>query len=672
MDSATAKHRIESLSKEINEHNHRYYVKSQPIISDQMYDLMLKELETLEQEFPALANENSPTKRVGGDITKNFDTVKHIYPMLSLANSYSREEIEEWSARAQKLLGDESEFVCELKYDGVAIGISYKNGQLERAVTRGDGTKGEDVTANVRTIRSVPLSLMPSQYPEEFEIRGEIVLPKAQFARINEERLQAGEAAYMNPRNTASGTLKLQDSSIVSARRLDAYLYGVYSAQPPLPNHYATVMAAGEWGFQIPDASKRFIEKCQNIEGILAFIDYWDQAREGLPFEIDGIVIKVNSYHQQEELGYTSKSPRWAISYKFKAEQVTTQLNEITYQVGRTGAITPVANLEPVLLAGTTVKRASLHNADQIERLDIRAGDTVMVEKGGEIIPKVVGIKMDARPADSAPHVYATVCPECGTELQRNEGEANHFCPNATGCPTQIKGRIEHFISRRAMDIDGIGPETIELLHTNGLINDLTDLYALTFEDIIGLDRMAEKSALNLLEGINASKQVPFERVLFALGIRFVGETVSKKLVRHFGDIDSLIAATKEELEAVDEIGKVIADSVLDHFSHEEHLRMVQRLRAFGLQMVGEKKAAPDSDKLSGKKFVVSGVFSAFSRDEIKAEVEKNGGKNVGSISSKTDYVLAGDKMGPSKLAKAEKLGIPVISEQAFIEMIAD
>ncbi len=671
MEAEKAQQRIGKLTKEINAHNHRYYVLSQPIISDEMYDLMLKELEDLEQRFPEFSSDNSPTKRVGGDITKNFETVPHTYPMLSLSNSYSREEIKEWSDRALKLLDAEVEYVCELKYDGVAIGITYKDGELFRALTRGDGTKGEDVTANVRTIRSVPLTLIGQTYPREFEIRGEIVLPRKRFERINEERMANGEAPYMNPRNTASGTLKQQDSAKVSKRGLDAYLYGVYSAEAISENHFSRVMEAGSWGFKIPKPEHRYIEKCGSIEGVLNFIEYWDDERKNLPFDIDGIVIKVNNAAQQEELGFTSKSPRWAIAFKFKAEQVSTRLEKISYQVGRTGSITPVANLSPILLAGTTVKRASLHNADQIEKLDIREGDEVYVEKGGEIIPKVVGVNLANRPSDSRPHVYAVHCPECQHPLERSEGEANHFCPNINACPPQIKGKMEHFISRRAMDIDGIGPETIDQLYSANLVKNIGDLYTLNFEDLIDLDRMAEKSVNNLLAGVKQSKSVPFERVLFALGIRHVGETVSKKLCKHFGTLEKLMAATKEELEHVDEIGAVIADSLISYFADQDNLLLINSLKSFGLQLETAEKNEKQSDTLSGKSFVVSGVFSKFSRDELKTTIESHGGKNSGSISGKTDYIVAGDKMGPSKLAKAEKLGIPVISEDDFVDMIA-
>jgi len=669
MDKNQAETRIEKLSSELRQHNHNYYVLSKPSISDYDFDMLLKELQKLETEFPEFADDNSPTKRVGGDITKNFPKVKHVYPMLSLDNSYSIDEIKEFETRAQKLVDGELDYTCELKYDGVAIGITYENGKLKQGITRGNGQEGENVTANVKTIRTIPLELK-GDYPTLFEIRGEIVLPRANFNRMNEDRIKEGLEPYMNPRNTASGTLKLQDSSVVAKRGLDAYLYGLYGENLPISNHYDSVIKAGEWGIRVPPVEKNYIKRCKNIEEILAFIEYWDEKRKDLDFDIDGIVIKVNSYQQQKQMGFTSKSPRWAISYKFKAESVSTILNEITYQIGRTGAITPVANLEPVLLGGTTVKRASLHNADQIEKLDIRKGDTVYVEKGGEIIPKITSIELSKRPSNSSQHIYATHCPECDTDLIRKEGEAQHFCPNDAGCPPQIKGRIEHFISRKAMNIDGMGTETIEQLVNEELIKNYADLYELKAEQLLPLERMAEKTVNNLLNGLIASKEIPFERVLFAMGIRYVGETVAKKLARHFKNVDNLLNASFEDLISVDEIGDRIAESLIEFFTKEENRNTLERLRRSGLNFeLAESQLADMSDKLAGNTFVVSGVFTQFSRDEIKAEIEKNGGKVSGSISGKTNYLVAGENMGPSKKAKAEKLGVNIISEEELIKM---
>ncbi len=669
MDKNQAELRIKELSQELRQHNHNYYVLSNPSISDYDFDMLLKELQKLETAFPEFADDNSPTKRVGGDITKNFPKVKHVYPMLSLDNSYSIDEIKEFETRAQKLVDGELDYTCELKYDGVAIGITYESGKLKQGITRGNGQEGENVTANVKTIRTIPLELK-GDYPTLFEIRGEIVLPRANFNRMNENRIKEGLEPYMNPRNTASGTLKLQDSSVVAKRGLDAYLYGLYGENLPISNHYDSVIKAGEWGIRVPPVEKNYIKRCKNIEEILAFIEYWDEKRKDLDFDIDGIVIKVNSYQHQKQLGYTSKSPRWAISYKFKAESVSTVLNEITYQVGRTGAITPVANLEPILLGGTTVKRASLHNADQIEKLDVRKGDTVYVEKGGEIIPKITSVELSKRPSNSSVHQYAKNCPQCNTELVRREGEAQHFCPNDSGCPPQIKGRIEHFIGRKAMNIDGMGSETIEQLVNEGLIKDYADLYSLKEEDLLPLERMAEKTVSNLLNGLSASKEVPFERVLFSMGIRYVGETVAKKLARHFKNVDNLLNASFEDLISVDEIGDRIAESLIEFFTKEENRNTLERLRRSGLNFeLAESQLADMSDKLAGNTFVVSGVFTQFSRDEIKAEIEKNGGKVSGSISGKTNYLVAGENMGPSKKAKAEKLGVNIISEEELIKM---
>lgn len=669
MMSEEIKNKILGLSKELNEHNYNYYVKSAPTISDYEFDQLLKELEALEAQYPEYAFNNSPTKRVGGDITKKFETVKHQYPMLSLSNTYSEEEIEDWENRIKKLSPNKPTYVCELKYDGVAIGIRYKNGQLSQAVTRGDGTQGEDVTTNVKTIRTIPLTV--ENVPAEFEIRGEIFFPLGNFVKLNEQRAADGEELYANPRNTASGTLKLQDSKVVASRGLDCYLYGVYGKNLGFKSHSDAVFAAEKWGFKTPSAAQKMIATCESIDEIMDFIHYWDKERSNLPFEIDGIVIKVDNYEQQEMLGYTAKSPRWAIAYKFKAEQVSTRLNEVTYQVGRTGAITPVANLEPVLLAGTTVKRASLHNQDQIEKFDLHIGDRVYVEKGGEIIPKIVGVDLAARSSDLKVVEFIKACPECNAELIRREGEAQHFCPNENGCPPQIKGKIEHFISRKAMNIDGLGPETIDLLYKEGLVNNYADLYDLTFNQIVNLERMADKSANNAIASIEASLEAPFEKVLFALGIRHVGETVAKKLARHFGSIDKLAAATFDELIAVNEIGEKIAISIQAFFQDEKNQEIISRLKKinihFEIEDQGEIK-----DTLNGQTFVISGVFEKVSRNELKDLIEKNGGKNTGSISAKTNYLVAGENMGPAKLAKAEKLGVQIISEDEFLQMIGE
>lgn len=666
MNKEEAKLEIDQLSQQIEYHNRRYYVMSDPEISDYDFDMLLERLIKLEEEFPDLASPNSPTKRVGGDITKRFETVQHRFPMLSLSNTYSEEEVEDWYDRLVKMTNLELEFVCELKYDGVAIGISYENGELKQALTRGDGTQGENVTTNVKTIRTVPLRLH-GDFPNDFEIRGEIFFPWDKFNELNRQREDIGEPTFANPRNTASGTLKLQDSSIVASRGLDCYLYGVYGVEQA-EGHFESVLKAAEWGFKIPDPAKNMIKKVSSISEVMEFVHYWDDKRKQLPFEIDGIVIKVNSYAAQEQLGFTAKSPRWAIAYKFKTERVSTRLNSIDYQVGRTGAITPVANLEPVSLGGTVVKRASLHNADQIEKLELRIGDYVFVEKGGEIIPKIVGVDETQERGGKEVH-FIHDCPECGTALVRNEGEAQHFCPNDTGCPPQIKGRIEHFISRKAMNIDGLGSETVDALFREGLVHDIADLYELHFDQLVKLERMGDKSANNLLQGVEESKNVPFARVLFALGIRFVGETVAKKLAKHFGSLNALMAASYEELLEVDEIGEKIANAIRSYFENPVQLALIDRLRGVGLQLESEKKEAA-SDVLNGASFVVSGVFSAFSRDEIKQLIEDNGGKNVSSVSAKTDYLLAGDKMGPAKLKKAEGLGVKIISEDDFIAMI--
>ena len=670
MDLFQAQEKIAELSEQIRKHNYDYYINDSPQIPDYDFDRLLEELQHLESEYPQFSEENSPTKRVGGAITKNFETVVHRYPMLSLSNSYNREDLTDFDQRVQKLAGKKVEYTCELKYDGVAIGIQYRKGQLFRAVTRGDGSKGDDITENVKTIRAVPLKLT-GDYPEEFEIRGELFYPLSVFKALNESREVAGEDRLANPRNAASGTLKMQDSKVVASRKLDCYLYYVLGENLPFKSHEENLNAAASWGFKVPKKSDKLFATYQSIEDIFEFIEHWSAARNHLNFEIDGIVIKVNDYYLQEELGYTAKSPRWAIAYKFKAEQVETLLKKITYQVGRTGAITPVANLDPILLAGTTVKRASLHNADQIAKLDIREGDLVQVEKGGEIIPKVVGVNLDERPVTSEPTKYISQCPECEIDLIRIEGEAKHYCPNETGCPTQIKGKITHFISRKAMDIDGLGEETIEQLFAAGLIENYADLYTLIEEDLLKLERMAQKSVSNLLQGVKNSNQIPFERVLFALGIRYVGETVSKKLAKYFKSMDAILNASLEELVAVDEIGEKIAESLYFFLQKEEQIELINRLKSYGLQFeIVEQESTQISIIFEGKAFVVSGVFETYSRNELKKTIEDYGGKNVGSISKKTDYLVAGDKMGPAKKEKAESLGVSILSEQEFIEML--
>ena len=659
---------IKRLTEALNRHNYLYYVESQPEISDYDFDMLLEKLNQLENEFPDLVSPHSPTKRVGGDITKKFETVKHRYPMLSLSNTYSQSDIEDWFNRIMKLVEEKIEYVCELKYDGVAIGIQYVDGQLHQAVTRGDGTEGENVTTNVKTIRSIPLTLR-GDFPNDFEIRGEIFFPWKNFLALNEQRVASGEPEFANPRNTASGTLKMQDSKVVAERGLDCFLYGVYGTGSLRSGHFETVQKVGEWGFKIPKSNERYIEKTDSLEGVMDFIDYWDKQRKNLPFEIDGIVIKVNDYYLQEELGFTAKSPRWAIAYKFKAERVETLLESVQYQVGRTGAITPVANLRPVQLGGTTVKRASLHNSDQIEKLDLHYQDKVYVEKGGEIIPKIVGVNTAERQSSAERVTFIHQCPECATELVRTEGEAQHYCPNETGCPPQMKGKLEHFISRKALNIDGLGAETIDALFDKGLIRNCADLYDLTFHQVVELERMADKSANNLIAGLEASKTIPFERVLFGLGIRFVGETVAKKLAASLKNIDAIINSTFEELVAIGEIGDKIAMSIQAHFQVEENRRIIDRLKNAGLQFhIEEKELA--SSKFEGMSFVVSGVFSAFSRDELKELITSNGGKNVGSISAKTTFVVAGENMGPAKLQKATDLGVTILSEDDFIKKL--
>lgn len=658
---------VQSLREELNQHNYNYYVLDKPTISDFEFDTKLKQLQDLEAKYPELYDENSPTVRVGGAITKNFETVPHEYRMYSLDNSYSKEDLLDWEKRCQKILGDVLlEFTCELKYDGASISILYEDGKLKRAVTRGDGFQGDDVTNNIKTIKSVPIHLK-GNYPDKFEIRGEIILPFAGFEKMNQDLIEIGETPYSNPRNTASGSLKLQDSAEVAKRPLDCLLYTLVGPNLPIMSQYEGLQKAREWGFKVPQESRLV----SNIEEVFEFINYWDTHRHNLPYETDGVVVKVNQVQYQEELGYTSKSPRWAMAYKFKAEQVTTVLNSISYQVGRTGAITPVANLEPVQLAGTIVKRASLHNADQIQKLDIRIDDTVFVEKGGEIIPKIIGVDLNQRPLTSQPTTYITHCPECNTALVRMDGEANHYCPNFYGCPPQIIGRIQHFISRKAMDIDGLGGETVTLLYNANLVANYADLYDLTKEKVIPLERMADKSAENLINGIANSKNIPFERVLYALGIRYVGETVAKKLAKHYKTIDALSNATVMDLILVDEIGDKIAQSVVQFFENEANCILIERLKKYGVQLeINELHDTSISDKLSGKIFVVSGVFETYSRDELKKAIEDNGGKVGSSISSKTHYVIAGANMGPSKLEKANQLNIPILDEYEFNKMI--
>ncbi|MDY0779193.1 NAD-dependent DNA ligase LigA [Tenacibaculum sp. IB213877] len=659
--------RIQELRDELNQHNYNYYVLDKPTISDYEFDVKIRELQELEDKYPEFYDPNSPTQRVGGEITKNFETVTHKSRMYSLDNSYSKEDLIDWEKRLHRLLGvADIEYTCELKYDGASINLTYENGQLVSAVTRGDGIQGDDVTTNIKTIRSIPL-VVNTNFASDFQMRGEIILPLEGFNKMNEERIDIGEEPYRNPRNTASGSLKLQDSAEVAKRPLDCLLYHLVDEGQHYATHFESLDNARKAGFKVPDTLK----VCKNLEEVLEFLNYWDVHRHDLPYETDGVVVKVNSIQYQEELGYTAKAPRWAIAYKFKAEQVSTVLNEISYQVGRTGAITPVANLEPVLLAGTIVKRASLHNADQIEKLDVRVGDTVYVEKGGEIIPKIMGVDLTKRPADSQPTQYATHCPVCHTELVRTEGDAKHYCPNEFGCAPQITGKIQHFISRKAMDIDGLGSETVELLHKEGLIRNYADLYDLTVDQVIPLERMAEKSAQNMIDGIEKSKEIPFEKVLFALGIRFVGETVAKKLAKHFKSIDNLMNASFEELIAVDEIGDKIAESVIQFFDDKANVELVNRLKNYGVQLeISAEEQANQTDKLSGKVFVVSGVFHQMSRNELKKAIEDNGGKVSSSISKKTSFIVAGDNMGPSKLAKAQDLGIEIISEDDFINMI--
>jgi DNA ligase (NAD+) len=680
MNREEARKRIGQLTAEINLHNHNYYDLSMPTISDFEFDRLLEELIKLEKEFPEFADPASPSQRVGGGITKEFKQVKHSYPMLSLGNTYSEDEVRDFESRVHKLIGNEVEYICELKFDGVAIGLTYQNGLLIQAVTRGDGVQGDDVTTNVRTIHSIPLKLKGENYPPLFEIRGEIVLPRKSFENINKKRLEEEEEPFANPRNAASGSLKMQDSREVAKRHLDCYLYYL-PGEPPFETHYECLMGAKRWGFNI----SQYMLKCHTIDEIFHFINTMNESRHQLPFDIDGIVIKVNSLQLQRKLGYTAKSPRWAIAYKFKAERVRTKLLSIDFQVGRTGAVTPVANLQPVLLAQTIVKRATLHNADNIATLDLRKGDTVFVEKGGEIIPKIIEVDLLLRPENAEPFAFATNCPECGTPLIRNEGEAAYYCPNDSGCPPQIKGKLEHFISRKAMNIDSLGEGKIELLYDHKLVLDIADLYDLTTGKLLGLEKVyeategkrekkisfREKTVENIIQGIERSKEIPFQQVLFAIGIRYVGETVAKKLALRFGSIDAIMKASFEELKETEEIGEKIAASVIDFFKEPKNQVIISRLKEKGLHFeIREEEKQQKSDKLKGMIFVVSGTFDKFSREELKKEIEAHAGKNAGSISSKTTFVLAGENMGPEKLKKAQSLNIPIISEKEFIEMV--
>lgn len=660
------KDRIDQLRQLLHEQNYRYYVLNDPLMSDFEYDKLMRELQDLEQSYPQYADPNSPTQRVGSDRANQFASVTHRFPMQSLANTYSREEVVDFDTRVRKEVG-EVEYVCELKFDGTSISLLYEHGRLVRAATRGDGTVGDDVTENVRTIRSIPLQLRGTGYPDLFEIRGEILMPYKSFERLNREREDIGETPFANPRNAAAGSLKQQSSAVTASRDLDAFLYTLVGDNLPYATHYESLMAARQWGFKISD----HMQLCRNLDEVMAFIQHWDKARESLPFATDGAVIKVNSYAMQKQLGSTAKAPRWAVAYKFKAEQALTRLLSVDFQVGRTGAITPVANLEPVQLAGTVVKRASLHNAEQIALLDIRVGDMVYVEKGGEIIPKITEVELSQRPADSRPFEFITHCPECGTELVKYEGEARHYCPNSSSCPPQIVGRIVHFISRRAMNIEGLGDETVQLLYDNGLVHDISDLYTLKRADLVRLPRLGEKSADNILRNIEASKAVPFSRVLFAIGIRFVGETTAKILARQFKDIDSLIHADPEQLIEAEEVGEKIARSIIEYFADAENMRIIERLRSFGLQFQNQTMEGA-TDRLAGLNFVISGTFAHHSRDQLKELIERHGGRNLSGVSSHVNYLLAGQNIGPAKLAKATKLGIKMINEEEFMQMLGD
>lgn len=660
------KDRIDQLRALLNEQNYRYYVLNDPLMSDFEYDKLMRELQDLEQANPQYADPNSPTQRVGSDRANQFASVTHRFPMQSLSNTYSREEVTDFDTRIRKEVG-EVEYVCELKFDGTSISLLYEHGQLVRAATRGDGTVGDDVTENVRTIRSIPLQLRGGGYPDLFEIRGEILMPYKSFERLNREREDIGETPFANPRNAAAGSLKQQSSAVTASRDLDAYLYMLAGDEMPYATHYESLLAARQWGFKVSDQMKL----CRNLDEVMDFIRYWDKARESLPFATDGVVIKVNSYAMQKQLGSTAKAPRWAVAYKFKAEQALTRLLSVDFQVGRTGAITPVANLEPVQLAGTVVKRASLHNAEQIALLDIRLGDMVYVEKGGEIIPKITEVKLSERPAESQPFEFITRCPECGTELVKYEGEARHYCPNSSSCPPQIVGRIVHFISRKAMNIEGLGDETVQLLYDNGLVHDISDLYTLKRADLVRLPRLGEKSADNILRNIEASKQVPFARVLFAIGIRFIGETTAKILARQFKNIDALIHADPEQLIEAEEVGEKIARSIIEYFADAENMRIVERLRSYGLQFQNQVQEGA-TDRLAGLNFVISGTFVHHSRDQLKELIERHGGRNLSGVSSNVNYLLAGQNIGPAKLAKVSKLGVKMINEEEFMQMLGD
>lgn len=660
------KDRIDQLRALLNEQNYRYYVLNDPLMSDFEYDKLMRELQDLEQANPQYADPNSPTQRVGSDRANQFASVTHRFPMQSLSNTYSREEVTDFDTRIRKEVG-EVEYVCELKFDGTSISLLYEHGQLVRAATRGDGTVGDDVTENVRTIRSIPLQLRGGGYPDLFEIRGEILMPYKSFERLNREREDIGETPFANPRNAAAGSLKQQSSAVTASRDLDAYLYMLAGDEMPYATHYESLLAARQWGFKVSDQMKL----CRNLDEVMDFIRYWDKARESLPFATDGVVIKVNSYAMQKQLGSTAKAPRWAVAYKFKAEQALTRLLSVDFQVGRTGAITPVANLEPVQLAGTVVKRASLHNAEQIALLDIRLGDMVYVEKGGEIIPKITEVELSERPAESQPFEFITRCPECGTELVKYEGEARHYCPNSSSCPPQIVGRIVHFISRKAMNIEGLGDETVQLLYDNGLVHDISDLYTLKRADLVRLPRLGEKSADNILRNIEASKQVPFARVLFAIGIRFIGETTAKILARQFKNIDALIHADPEQLIEAEEVGEKIARSIIEYFADAGNMRIVERLRSYGLQFQNQVQEGA-TDRLAGLNFVISGTFVHHSRDQLKELIERHGGRNLSGVSSNVNYLLAGQNIGPAKLAKASKLGIKMINEEEFMQMLGD
>lgn len=668
MKRSEAKTRIEDLREIIKEHNHKYYVLNEPSVSDFEFDILLNELETLEKKFPEFVTDDSPTRKVGSDLTNEFVQYEHKYPMLSLGNTYNEEEVRDFDARIIKLTGEPVEYVCELKFDGASISITYRNGILFRALTRGDGNKGDDVTLNIRTIRSIPEKIVGHNIPDEFIIRGEIVMPRPVFDSLNEERIKAGMAPFANPRNAAAGTIKLLDPKIVSSRQLDCMVYFLLSDKLPWENHFANLKTASDWGFRVADSMR----KCSNIDEVLSFISHWDVERHKLPYDTDGVVIKVNSINLQEELGFTAKSPRWAMAYKYKAEEASTKLLSVSFQVGRTGNITPVANLEPVQLSGSTVRRASLHNADQIELLDLHLNDTVFVEKGGEIIPKITGVDLSGRDNSSEKIVFITNCPECGTVLIKNDGEANHFCPNYLHCPPQITGRIEHFISRKAMDIDGLGEETIELLYKENLVRSFPDLYELTAEQLIPLERLGEKSATNILNSIRNSTHTPYHRVLFALGIRHVGETVAKTIAGKFRTIDELIEASPEKLTEIHEIGPKIAASIINYFADPDNIEIIRKLKLAGIKFNDERDNELTGNSLDGKNIVISGTFTRHSREEYKIMIERNGGRNSSSVSSKTSFILAGENMGESKKEKAEELKVQLISEDEFLKIIGE